>query len=551
MDNRNKNRNKVLKQAGILAVAGIIVRIIGLLYGSPLTGIIGDEGNGYYSQAYNWYTIILLISSYSIPSAVSKVISQKLGVGEYKNAQRIFHCAIIYVVIVGAAASLFIMFGAGILVSGNSIPVLRVFAPTIFFFGLLGVLRGFFQGQRNMVPTSVSQILEQIMNALISLSAAYVFIQLVADKDSTTRAVFGAMGSAVGTGAGVVSALLFMLFIYYHSRRSFKRKVSMDRHGTDSYRKSFKIIMMIVTPFILSTFIYNFTNVLDQTIYTTIMEAFHGMSEKDIAISYGIFSRKAVVITNIPIALASAMSTAIMPSISTDYAQGKITDTSDLVERVIRMTMLIAIPSAAGLFALSRPIMLLLYPQRASLDEAAALLAGMAITVVFYSLSTVTNAVLQGIGKVNIPVINAAISLVLQAIILDGLLMFTDLGNYALVISIIIYSLSMCLLNGMEVNRYLRVKANVRKTYLYPAISAAIMGIVSYVAYRLCMSILSRLISSEYFASLISLAIALMVAAFVYAAEMVKRGGVTKADLLSYPKGDKILNIFRKVKLMR
>ena len=160
-------------QAGILAAAGIIVRIIGLLYGSPLTGIIGDEGNGYYSQAYNCYTIILLISSYSIPSAISKVIAQKLGVGEYRNAQRIFHCALIYVIVVGGAASLLMFFGAGILVEGNSIPVLKIFAPTIFFFGLLGVLRGYFQAHKTMMQTSVSQIIEQLCNAIVSLSAAY------------------------------------------------------------------------------------------------------------------------------------------------------------------------------------------------------------------------------------------------------------------------------------------------------------------------------------------------------------------------------------------
>ena len=208
-----KKNDGFIMQAGILAMAGIICRIIGILYRSPLAAVIGDEGNGYYGSAYNIYTIILLISSYSIPSAISKVIAGKLALKEYRNAQRIFHCAFIYVIVVGGAASLFAFIAAGIpglLVEENAADVLRIFAPTIFFSGLLGVLRGYFQAHKTMVQTSISQILEQILNAVISILAAYLLKQTVIDKDLTTQAIYGAMGSALGTGAGVLIALAFM-----------------------------------------------------------------------------------------------------------------------------------------------------------------------------------------------------------------------------------------------------------------------------------------------------------------------------------------------------
>lgn len=182
----NNKKSNFLVQAGILAAAGFISRIIGLLYRSPLTAIIGDLGNGYYQAAYNIYTIILLISSYSIPSAISKVIAQKLGVKEYRNAHRIFRCSVWYVLAVGGVASLFLFFGAGFLVDGAAIPVLRVFAPTIFLYGLLGVLRGYFQAHRSMVQTSVSQILEQIANALVSIGAALFLIHIFV-PDSAAR----------------------------------------------------------------------------------------------------------------------------------------------------------------------------------------------------------------------------------------------------------------------------------------------------------------------------------------------------------------------------
>ena len=167
-------------QAGILAAAGIISRIIGLLYRGPLHSVIGDLGMGYYQSAYNFYTIVLLVSSYSIPAAISKVIAQKLGVKEYRNAHRIFLCAMLYVLVVGGVASLFLFFGAGLFVEGEAaIPVLRTFAPTIFVYGILGVLRGYFQAHKSMSQTSVSQILEQVVNAAVSVGAAYLLINSV------------------------------------------------------------------------------------------------------------------------------------------------------------------------------------------------------------------------------------------------------------------------------------------------------------------------------------------------------------------------------------
>ena len=139
MASQTSKGTSFVKQAGILAAAGIICRIIGLLYRSPLTHIIGETGNGYYSPAYRIYQMILLISSYSIPSAISKVMSQRLALKQYRNAQRIFRCSVIYVVVVGGAASLFAFIFADVLIPGRAALVLRTLAPTIFLSGLLGV----------------------------------------------------------------------------------------------------------------------------------------------------------------------------------------------------------------------------------------------------------------------------------------------------------------------------------------------------------------------------------------------------------------------------
>ena len=548
--NDNNSKKNLLKQAGILAIAGIISRIIGLLYGSPLAAIIGDEGNGYYGAAYAVYTIVLLVSSYSIPSAMSKIISGKLAVKEYKNAHKIFKCAIIYVLIVGGVGSLVLFFAADILVAGRSATVLRFFAPTIFLFGFLGVLRGYFQAHRTMVPTSVSQLLEQIFNAIVSVGGAIILTSIAGAEDPSKRAVYGAIGSALGTGAGVLIALLFMLFVYNVNRPDIKKRVQKDTHDEMGNSEIYKMIFLIVTPFILSTCIYNLSTFLNSTLFSRILMHVKNMDESAVAYMYGIFNRKAMVITNLPIALASAAASAMIPEVSTTFAKGDADGAGNTVSKVTRIILMISIPCAVGLFALARPVMMILFPQWASLDEASMLLRFLAITVVFYSLSTVTNAVLQGIGRVNVPVLNALFALILQTVVLSILLIYTDLGDIALCIVTILYSFMMCVLNNIFMHKYLPVYYDLKKTYLYPSVSALVMGVAAFGVYELFEFLFSFIISSKYFANLFATFVAVFVAAFVYFAVLIKSGGATEDDIKRFPKGASIAGILKKIKLL-
>lgn len=538
-----KKSDGFIMQAGILAMAGIICRIIGILYRSPLAAIIGDEGNGYYGSAYNIYTIILLISSYSIPAAISKVIAGKLALKEYKNAQRIFYCAFIYVIVVGGCASLFAFFGAGFLVEQNAVMVLRVFSPTIFVSGLLGVLRGYFQAHKTMVQTSVSQILEQILNAIISIMAAYLLKQLVIDRDPSTQAVYGAMGSALGTGAGVLIALAFMTFMYGMHKKEIKERIQKDEHKEVlQYSEIFKIIFSLVTPFILSTFIYNFSTSLDETIYRKILKLMKDVDVSQIAIWYGVYSGKAVVISNIPIAIASAMSAAMIPSVSGKYATGDVKGTRSKVHTAILTTMLIAIPSMVGIFVLAEPVVSFLFPGQTNIPLAGALLRALSVTVVFYSLSTLTNAVLQGIGKVTAPVYHAAIALVVQTLVLIPCLIFTELNLYSIAIATIVYSFLMCVLNQRAVRKYLDYKQDMKKIFVLPLLASVIMGIVAYFVYKLLFAVLKS--------NAVSLLISVAVAAFIYGILILKLGVLNKDDILAMPKGKKLAGILAKLHLI-
>ncbi|MGN1150745.1 MAG: polysaccharide biosynthesis C-terminal domain-containing protein [Lachnospiraceae bacterium] len=540
----NKKSNSFVLQAGILAAAGMIVKVIGLIYRSPLLSIIGLEGNNYYSAAINIYTIILLISSYSIPSAISKVIAQRLAFKEYRNAQKVFHCALIYVLIVGGIAAVFTYVAAPFLVSKNpnATAALRVLAPTIFFSGFLGVLRGYFQAHSSMVHTSISQILEQIMNAVVSILAAYLLIRMVSSQDTTTQAVYGSAGSAIGTGAGVLTGLLFMFGMYMLNRNYIHKRMTRDysRHE-ESYGEIFKVIFTIVTPFILSTFIYNCSTVVNMYIYYYVLD-FKQVDTVLYGNQYGIFSTQAVAVVNIPIAIASAMSSATIPSVSTTYARKEYARTREQVTKAIQMTMLVSIPAMVGMAVLARPIMQFIFPQKDSLDMASGLLATLSVTVVLYGLSTLTNAVLQGIGRVNTPVIHAVIALVIQVAGLMAILMFTDLDTYALACANIIYSLVMCLLNQWSVHKHLKYKLDYVKIFLKPGAAALVMGIVAFGVYHGLYLLIpvSRLV----------LLIAIGIAVCVYFAVLLLIGGVSESELKAFPKGMMLVHYAKKFHLL-
>ena len=541
-----KKQNNFVLQAGILAASGMIVKIISLIYRSPLLSIIGLEGNGYYSTAINIYTIILLISSYSIPSAISKVIAQKLAFKEYRNAQRVFQCALIYVLVVGGAASIFTFVAAPFLMSKsvNSIVALRVLAPTIFFSGLLGVLRGYFQAHGSMLHTSLSQILEQIVNAAVSILAGYLLIRMVADQSETTQAIYGSAGSALGTGAGVVTALLFMFGMFMLNRGTIRRRVKYDRTGQlDSYGEIFRMIITIVTPFILSTFIYNCSTVVNMDTYYRVVMEHKKVDSVTAHIDYGIFATQAVAVVNIPIAIASAMSSATIPGLATTYVRKEYKKTREQVAKAIRMTMLIAIPASVGLLLLSRPIMYFIFPQKEALDKASGLLAALSVTVILYCLSTLTNAVLQGIGRVNTPVIHSAIALVIQTAGLVLLLWFTELNLYALACANIIYSLVMCVLNQISVRRHLKYRQEILRTFILPFISSLIMGAAAYGVYYGLYMILP--------VSRVVLLIAIGIGAMVYFAMILLTGGVTEKELKSFPKGTMLVHFARKLHLLK
>lgn len=540
-----KNSNSLVKNASVLMIASIISRVIGLLYRRPLGSILGSVGLGYYGYASNLYSILLLISSYSIPMATSKIISEMLAKKEYRGAHKVFRGAMLYAVIVGGITALICFFGGAILLpqnQQNALPALRALAPTIFLSAILGVLRGYFQAHRTMTPTSISQILEQIMNAIVSILAAWILIRNLAPEGGTRAAIYGAMGGTIGTGAGVVVGLLFMTFVYMLNRGYFRRKIAHDRRSSEqSYQEILKMLVLMITPIIFTSFIYNCSAYADSYLYSAI-QGFNGMSADSISAAYGEYSNYYVPLVSIPLAMASASTSAMMPEVSGKYAIGQLDELNRQVNQTLRLTMFICIPCMIGLTVLAKPIMGVLFPSASELAEK--LLFAGSVFVVTDSFSIVTGGVLQAIGKQHVALVNAGISLVVNLASLAVMLFARPgLDIYAVMLSNIIFSLVCCFLNILSMKKHLRTRHEIRKTYVEPLASSVIMGAVAWLIYTALFHLTRR--------PFIGLLVAILVAIVVYLVSYVVISKTTEEEMYRFPMGGRIVKFLRLIRIYR
>lgn len=534
-----------LKQGSILAVASILVRMIGLLYRIPMANIIGPEGNGIYSSAYEIYNILLIISSYGMPMAVSKMVSAKCVEKRYKEAYHIFRCSMIFSLCTGGAAALFVFFGADWLEKnffksfyGISIP-LRILAPTIFVVAIMGTLRGLFQGRKTMMPTAISQIFEQIVNAIVSVSAA--FFMMRAHSASAKFSAWGAAGGTLGTSMGALMALIFLVFIYLLYRPVMKKQQRRDKVSEEmSLGETYKLILWTAIPIILSQTVYQLSGIIDVSLINWILPL-RGITGTQISSWQGIYSTQYRTLVSVPIAVSTAIASSMVPSLVASYIGKDKHAVHRKVNLAVKFNMIIAFPSAVGMAVLAVPIIHSIYPSQDYHMGSMMMIIGSSC-IIFYALSTVTSGVLQSIDQMRLPVIHSLISLIVHIILVWILMRFTGLGVYALVIGNVTYPLLVCVLNGYSVSSHLGFKQEITKCFCVPFLSSVIMGIVTFVVFQL-FHLLTK-------SNVISLFPALLAAVCVYFVLVLKMRGLTREELYEFPFGRKMSIVADKLHLL-
>ena len=538
-------------QGSILAIASIVVRIIGIAYRIPMINIIGDEGMGYYGTAFNVYNIALLLSSYSLPLAVSKMVSVRLARKQYRNSVRILRAALVYATVVGALAAAVIWFGADffareVFFMPYAAFALKTLAPTVWIMAYLGVFRGYYQGQGTMVPTALSQVFEQIVNAIVSVAAgSWLFNQAIkveilkGESDSGYSNSWGAAGGTIGTGAGAFTALVFLLLLFAAYQRTIRKKVRRDRSGSlESYGTITKILFFTVVPVVVSSAIYNVNSVLDNGLLAYNFKSL-GMEEEFIS-QWGVYTGKYHLLINVPMAVSNALSSSLIPSVSRAVATGDRRMVKKKVAAAIRFSLLIAIPSAVGLTVLAGPVNNLLFS--GDNDLAVQMTLYGSIAVVFYSVSTVTNAILQGIDRMRLPIVHALTALVLHLAAMEVMVLVFHMGIFSMVFANILFAVIMCFLNHRSIRKILGYRQEVKKTILLPAAASAVMGAAAVGVYKLIhLGIQSNAVCTLG-------AVAASVA--VYGVLLVKLGCLDEDELHQMPGGTRFLQVFRKLRLM-
>lgn len=419
---------------------------------------------------------------------------------------------------------------------GLTIP-LRVLAPTIFVVAVAGTMRGFFQSRKTMIPTAVSQIVEQIFNAAVSILAAWLFIKISTEAN---RDGMGAAGGTMGTLIGAVAGLAFLIFLFIAYRPRMHVHLTHDRAvHNDTAGEIAKMLAVTIIPIILSQTVYQASGIIDGTLFGKLYTG----DDKSAMVS--IFSKYRTLI-NVPVSISSAMASSMIPTLVSLRALGNHKSFRDKLATSVKVNMFVAFPCAAGLMVLGTPIMHMLFPSTDYIISGRLLMFG-GVAVIFYALSTITNAALQGLDKMNLPVIHSAVSLGIHVLLVVVLLRFTDLGIYALLIGTVTYPLVVCILNWISVNKYAHYRQEIIRPFVIPLTASAVMAGIT----ALTRMLLTGLAGDSYAANFITVVICIIIAVLVYFAVIFLMKGLTHEDMLDFPMGLRIERLAKKLRLMR
>lgn len=406
----NKKKGNFIKGAAILTAAGLTARFMGFGYRVILTRIIGAEGMGLYQMAYPIYTVLLVVSRSGIPVALAKLIADKIAADKRKEAYKIFKVARKMSFVIGLLISIIMALSAKPLISFLSLDPRAYYAvlaisPAIFVVSIMAAYRGFFQGLQDMVPTALSQILEQFVRMFTMIGLVILLVPYGLE--------FAAAGASFGAVTGAVGGLLVLFFIYYKRRGSIFSFLST---GTDSIELSSKsVVNRIVSlgvPITLGALVMPLMSLVDLVFVPNRLQA-AGYMVREATELYGMFAAVAMPLVNFPTIITVSLSASLVPAIAEAYTLGKEKLIHYRTQTALRLTILISLPAAAGLFLLAEPLTDIIFAE----PGAAVPLRFVAWGVFFIALQQTSTGILNGIGKTSIPARNLLFGAVFNAII--------------------------------------------------------------------------------------------------------------------------------------
>lgn len=471
----SESGKKIIKGAAVLGIAGIIVKLIGALFRIPVANLIGDTGMAYYSYAYAIYGTLLVLATSGMPVAISRLVAEKIALGQYKNAHKIYHISAAIMAILGGTGFIICYFGSDLIATKMGNPdaafALRTISPAIFLVSLLAAHRGFFQGRQNMNPSALSEVTEQMVRAIVGITLAFALV--------TKGLHHAAAGAAFGATAGSFVALILMLVILFFNQPVFKRKILAHDPYVDSTRDIIKKIVFIAVPIVIGAEIMPIMNLIDATLIINRLTD-GGIDPERAKSLYGLLTGFVIPIIGLPQIFTAAVAESLVPAISGNFKTKHLDETRANIRLGLRATMIMAFPSAFGIIALAEPILKTLYfNQEQAVNDAVNTLMLLGLGVVFLALSQTTAGVLQAINKQTKPVKNLGVGAIFKIILTYSLVGIKSIGiNGAAIATMTAYTTAF-LLNFRDIKRTTDVKIDFVATFVKPAIASIIMAVVS------------------------------------------------------------------------
>ncbi len=532
-----------IKGAAILAVAGLIVKIIGAFFRIPLANVVGTEGMGYYQTAYPVYQLLATVSTAGVPVAISKLVSERVTKEDYRGAYDTFRVAWRVLLVLGvASAILMFVFADGISKLQNTPPArysLLAISPALFFVSILSAYRGYFQGLQYMVPTAVSQLLEQVVKLFVGLVLAYALIA------ETGRPQLGAMGAVIGIAVSEGVALAYMMAMYGRRRGELLSKIENLQYKDPivDFKPLAKKLVFIAIPITLGACVMPIVAGLDTIIVKNALQEM-GYSQEMAASMFGVLTGVVNPLINMPAVFSVALSMSLVPAIAQSVAQNDTKEIKNKTSLGVKMALLVGLPAATGFILLAEPMIKLLYPavvREGFLEMGTLLLQMMAFGVLFLIMIQAVTGILQGLGKPLLPVIGLVVGAAVKVVVSSALIRMPDIHIFGAAAGSIACYMVAAVMGTIFVWRHAKFELSLRNYIGKPLLATVAMGVCVYFVYKIVGA------RSNALGVLLSIAVALT----VYLLVLLLTKGLTREEVENMPGGNKLEHVFLKLKIWK
>lgn len=536
---RTKNLEKkdgFMKGVLALMFSQVLIKLLGLVSKIFLTNKegFGDVGNGIYASGYQIYAMLLTISSIGVPNAISKMISERVAVDDYKGAHRIFRIAMLTFGVIGLTGTLILFFGAGAIANAIEVPEamlsLQALSPSITFVTIASVLRGYFNGLDKVSVTAKSQSLEQVFKTLITILAVE-FVGMSTGLDTT----YMAAGANLATTLSVLLSFAYIVMYYRNFRKIVMPKIKeATNYKYERVKRIVRNILIVSIPITLSAIMSTLSKIVDIVTVVKGLKTF--LPDVMAKAQYGILSGKVDTLATLPLSFNIAFATALVPSVSGLMARGDSSTASKRISLSLLITMIIGLPCTFGMITFAEPILNLLFPNA---PDGAFLLQIFSLTIIFAVLMQTTNGALQGLGRIIVPAVTSFIGVAFKLILNLVLVPNPEFGVNGAAIASVVNNFLAFFLSFIVLKRTIKLNLNFTKFILKPTIATIAMCACSYYLF----TILAGGIISVKLATILSIIIAVV----IYLVMVVILKVFDEDEITMIPYGTKIYKILKKL----